>query len=144
MYCTRRPSNRGPLERTCINNKLSQTCLPLLSMAGLIFRLPDPKLLAADAISLTQNTLHSLLSYRILLRTKDTAVIPLLIYIALVTAVCYALVAREHQPQPLTDGSVEPPMIPSWIPWVGSGFDYFTHPLTFFKKYRFILFSTFD
>ena len=50
--------------------------------------------------------------------------------------VYYAVATRDPQPQPLIDGSVEPPMIPSWIPWVGSGFDYFVHPLTFFVKYR--------
>lgn len=137
MYCKGRPSNTGPPERHCIYNKSSLKFLPLFSMAGLIVLLPM-SLLAVGAITLTpsQNIVHPPLSYLILPYTKDTSVIRLLICIALVTALYYALVTKDPQPLPLIDGSVEPPMIPSWVPWVGSGFDYFAHPLTFFKKYR--------
>ena len=68
------------------------------------------------------------------LHTEDAIVIYLVICI---TTVYYAFITSFRQPQSLIDGLVEPPMIPSWVPWVGSGFDYFAHPLTFFKKHRY-------
>lgn len=108
---------------------------PSLSMAGFIVLLPI-SLLASGAIilTLTLNIVHSPPSYLIRLHTEDTIVIYLVICI---TTVYYALITSFRQPQSLIDGLVEPPMIPSWVPWVGSGFDYFAHPLTFFKKYRY-------
>ena len=103
-----------------------------LSMAGLIVLLPI-SLLASGAIvlTLTPNIVHLPL---IRLHTEDAIVIYLVICI---TTVYYAFITSFRQPQSLIDGLVEPPMIPSWVPWVGSGFDYFAHPLTFFKKHRY-------
>lgn len=126
MSCTGRPSDRG--------NKISQN---FLRMAGLIV-LPLISLLTVGVIILTQNIARSPLSYLMLLRTKDIIMaIDLLICTALATAIYYVLVARDPQPQSSIDGSVEPPMIPSWVPWAGSLFHYFTHQLTFFKRYRY-------
>ena len=108
---------------------------PSLSIAGLIVLSPM-SLLASGAITLTLilNIVHSPSSYLIRLHIEDTIVIYLVICI---TIVYYALITSFRQPQSLINGLVEPHMIPSWVPWVGSGFDYFAHPLTFFKKYRY-------
>jgi len=100
-------------------------------------------LLAMGAIILTQDIARSPLSYFMLLHSKNTIVIDLFVCIALVMVIYYALVIRDSQPRSSTDGSVEPRMIRSWVPWVGSGLDYLVHPDTFFRKYRCKLFYVF-
>lgn len=140
MYYTRRPSNRGSLASHRMNNKSSQILRPPFSMAGFINIRANSKSLVLDGITLTQNIVH-FLGYLTLLPTKQSTITQcLLICVAPVTAAYYALVIRVLQPKNLKDGSVEPPMISSWIPWVGSAFDYFAHPLTFFKRYRCVKF----
>lgn len=104
-------------------------------MAGLTILSSIPLLASGTTIlTLTLSNFHWPPSYLNHLRTEDTIVIYLIICI---TTVYYALITSFRQPRSLIDGSVEPPMITSWVPWVGSGFDYFAHPLTFFKKYRY-------
>ncbi|KAG6918394.1 hypothetical protein DXG01_014795 [Tephrocybe rancida] len=73
--------------------------------------------------------------YSVLLHSQGDDLFILFLSLSILLAVFHAFQRHSHIVSLSAGKSTDPPMIASWLPWVGNGLEYMFRPLTFFKTY---------